>query len=113
LSKGSAYDAAAVAAASRVMPSKSAESRIGANMEALCSPVRVKILRALTAAELSAGDLAIVIERSRSATSQHLRVLREAAIVVGRRVGNIVRYRLSDNVDSEVLAKIALQIDAA
>ena len=50
-------------------------------MLCLCDPTRFKIVRALQATELAAGDLAIVIERSRSATSHHLRVLRDVNAV--------------------------------
>ena len=77
----------------------------------LCDPTRLKIVRALQATELAAGDLAIVIERSRSATSQHLRVLREADAVRGRREGNVIRYRLTDDITAEVLAALGSAFD--
>ena len=77
----------------------------------LCDPTRLKIVRALQATELAAGDLAIVIERSRSATSQHLRVLREADAVRGRRDGNVVRYRLTDDITAEVLEALGSAFD--
>lgn len=106
-------DPQAVAAASEAMPDRDAEQRIRENLDALCSPVRVKILRALAQAELAAGDLAIVIDRSRSATSQHLHVLRQAGIVVSTRSGNVVRYRLADGVTPEILSELAMRLDAA
>jgi DNA-binding transcriptional ArsR family regulator len=77
----------------------------------LCDPTRLKIVRALQATELAAGDLALVIERSRSATSQHLRVLREADAVRGRRQGNVIRYHLTDDITAEVLAAIGSAFD--
>jgi DNA-binding transcriptional ArsR family regulator len=77
----------------------------------LCDPTRLKIVRALQATELAAGDLALVIERSRSATSQHLRVLRDADAVRTRRQGNVVRYRLSDDVTAEVLDALGSAFD--
>ena len=77
----------------------------------LCDPTRLKIVRALQATELAAGDLALVIERSRSATSQHLRVLREADAVRGRRDGNVVRYRLTDDITAEVLEALGSAFD--
>jgi DNA-binding transcriptional ArsR family regulator len=77
----------------------------------LCDPTRLKIVRALQATELAAGDLALVIERSRSATSHHLRILREASAVKVRRQQNVVRYRLSDDMTAEVLQAVGSAFD--
>src|SRR5205085_11821344 len=63
--------------------------------EALCEPTRTQIVRALSAGPLSVGDLASILERSKSATSQHLRVLRDAGIVTARRRGRVVVYSLT------------------
>ena len=75
----------------------------------LCDPTRFKIVRALQTTELAAGDIAIVIERSRSTTSHHLRILREASAVTARREKNVIRYRLAD----DLTAKVVNAIDAA
>jgi ArsR family transcriptional regulator, lead/cadmium/zinc/bismuth-responsive transcriptional repressor len=80
-------------------------------MMCLCDPTRFKIVRALQATELAAGDLAIVIERSRSATSHHLRVLRQADAVRGRRDRNVIHYRLSSDVTAEVLDAVESAFD--
>jgi len=77
----------------------------------LCDPTRLKIVRALQATELAAGDIAAVIERSRSATSQHLRILRDADAVRSRRQGNVVRYSLSDDMTAEVLSAMSSAFD--
>lgn len=106
-------DPQAVQTASAVMPDDNGESRIEANLETLCSPVRVKIMRALAESELAAGDLALVIGRSRSATSQHLKVLREAGAVMSQRNGNVVKYRLADGTGPQLLAQVAMRLDRA
>jgi DNA-binding transcriptional ArsR family regulator len=106
-------DPQAVQTASAVMPDGSGESRIEANLETLCSPVRVKIMRALAESELAAGDLALVIGRSRSATSQHLKVLRETGVVTSQRNGNVVNYRLAEGRVPQLLAQIAKRLDDA
>ena len=77
----------------------------------LCDPTRFKIVRALGATELAAGDLAIVIARSRSATSHHLRILSEASAVRGRRDGNIIRYSLADDLTAKVLRDLGAAFD--
>lgn len=111
--KAKPLDPSAVAIASEAMPDARGEVRIDTYAEILCSPVRVKILRALATSELAAGDLALVLGRSRSATSQHLKVLRDAGIVAARRSGNVVHYRLAEGLAPEVLSQIAMSLDAA
>ena len=44
---------------------------------------------------LAVGDLAAILGRSKSATSQHLRVLRDGGVVVARRRGRAVIYSLA------------------
>jgi len=63
--------------------------------DVLCEPTRTQIVRALSAGPLSVGDLSSILERSKSATSQHLRVLRDAGIVSARRRGRTVIYSLT------------------
>lgn len=63
--------------------------------EIMCEPTRTQIVRALSAGPLSVGDLASVLRRSKSATSQHLRVLRDAGVVSARRKGRVVNYSLT------------------
>jgi len=53
----------------------------------------------------------VVIERSRSATSHHLRILREASAVRGRRERNVIRYRLSNDISANVLDAIGSAFD--
>lgn len=63
--------------------------------DVLCEPTRTQIVRALSAGPLSVGDLAAILSRSKSATSQHLRVLRSGGVVSARRNGRAVVYSLS------------------
>jgi ArsR family transcriptional regulator, lead/cadmium/zinc/bismuth-responsive transcriptional repressor len=101
---------AVVQAQARMLPPRSNREaqRI---LACLCDPTRLKIVRALQATELAAGDLAVVIERSRSATSHHLRILREASAVRGRRERNVIRYRLSDDISADVLDAVGSAFD--
>jgi ArsR family transcriptional regulator len=104
-------DPEAVATAEARMPSPREERQMSALAEALCDPTRMKIVQALTANTLAAGDLAQVIGRSRSATSQHLKVLRDLGAVVSQRAGNIVRYSLSSEVSGQVIASAVAAFD--
>jgi DNA-binding transcriptional ArsR family regulator len=74
----------------------SATTLIQSVRDIICEPTRTQIVRALGANPLSVGDLASILQRSKSATSQHLRVLRDAGIVSARRRGRVVIYSLSN-----------------
>jgi ArsR family transcriptional regulator, lead/cadmium/zinc/bismuth-responsive transcriptional repressor len=62
----------------------------------LGDPTRVRILDALTAAELCVGDIASRIGLTESAVSHQLRLLRGARIVRSRREGRMIFYALDD-----------------
>lgn len=96
-------DPLAVAAARKQMFTGRTERDVRRLLDSLCDPTRLKIIRALEETPLAASDLAQVIGRTRSATSQHLRVLREVEAVQSERKGNVVRYRLADGVAAAVL----------
>jgi DNA-binding transcriptional ArsR family regulator len=96
-------DPAAVKTASKNALTPRNEERMRELLDALCEPTRVKIVRALRDTPLAAGDLAHVINRSRSATSQHLKVLRDLGVVIPTRSGNVVRYTLSNEISAQVI----------
>jgi len=75
-------------------------------LDALCDPSRVMIVRALRETTLAARDLAHLIGRNRSVTSQHLRLLRECGAIVAKRKGNVVRCTSSDESGSIVEAAV-------
>jgi DNA-binding transcriptional ArsR family regulator len=68
-------------------------------------------VRALRDNQLAASDLARILGRSRSATSQHLRVLREADVVQPSRKGNVVRYKLASDINADILNDIGHAFD--
>lgn len=62
-------------------------------LRAIAEPRRRSILRLVSEAELSAGEIAANFEVTRPAISQHLTVLREAGLVSERRDGARRLYR--------------------
>ncbi|WP_203818442.1 ArsR/SmtB family transcription factor [Paractinoplanes ferrugineus] len=62
---------------------------------ALANPVRRRLLQLLTAGPRTAGDLADQFDLSRSAVAEHLRVLRQAALVHDEPRGRHRHYRLT------------------
>jgi len=71
---------------------------------ALGEPRRREILRLVSAAELSVGDIARRFEVTRPAISQHLRVLKEAGLVSERRSGTKRLYRARPETIAELRA---------
>ena len=63
-------------------------------MAALADPTRRAVFEALEPGPLSVGAIAAELPVSRPAVSQHLRVLKEAGLVVDQAVGNRRLYRL-------------------
>ena len=66
---------------------------VEAALKAIAAPHRRTILRLVTDAELSAGEIAAHFELTRPAVSQHLGVLKEAGLVSERRNGTRRLYR--------------------
>src|SRR3954471_15984058 len=71
-------------------------AQLAATFKALADPTRVRMLHALSHAELCVGDLAAVLEMTESAVSHQLRLLRSLRVVRARRDGKLVFYTLDD-----------------
>ncbi len=65
-----------------------------AALRAIAEPRRRQILRLVRDAEMSAGEIASHFEVTRSAVSQHLRVLKDAGLLAERRHGTRRIYRI-------------------
>lgn len=65
--------------------------------QALADPTRARIVYALTRGEHSVGELALIAGTSPSATSHHLKSLRDLRIVKYRRDGNRMYYSVDDS----------------
>jgi DNA-binding transcriptional ArsR family regulator len=74
---------------------------------AIADPIRRRVLELVRDEELPAGTLAAQFDVSRPAVSRHLRVLREAGLVVERRDGRQRLYRANP----EPLAELRRWLD--
>ncbi len=74
---------------------------------ALGDPTRLAILERLAESPLAVVDLTKELPVSRPAVSQHLRVLKEAGLVIDQAVGNRRVYRI----DPDALAALRDQLD--
>jgi DNA-binding transcriptional ArsR family regulator len=71
--------------------------------QALAHPTRIAVLEALRERERSAGDLLAELGLEQANLSQHFAVLRAKHVVLTRKAGNQVHYRLRDPVLTRVL----------
>ena len=70
-------------------------SSLAGMFRALADPARVKVLSMLlNADELCACDLAASIGKSAATTSHHLKLLRDAGLIIGDRRGTWIYYRV-------------------
>jgi ArsR family transcriptional regulator, lead/cadmium/zinc/bismuth-responsive transcriptional repressor len=87
-----------VAEARSRLPSAEDATRLAALLAIMADPMRARILYALdTVDELCVGDLVLVLDASQDAVGYALRMLRTAGLVVNRRAGRVIYYRLADN----------------
>lgn len=66
-------------------------------------PVRIRLLQLLRDGERSVGALQVALDLDSGGTSQHLAALRKQGLVVSRREGTSVYYRLKDPRTLELL----------
>ncbi|HEX9579945.1 MAG TPA: autorepressor SdpR family transcription factor [Gemmatimonadales bacterium] len=69
---------------------------------ALADPTRRRILEMLGAGDRTAGQIAGEFSMAFASVSHHLRILRDAELVMARREGQNIHYRLNASVFQEV-----------
>ena len=90
-------DPARVAAARARLPSKEDAARLASVLSLIADPTRARVLYALDVVEeLCVGDLVLALGTNEDAVGYALRILRTAGLVVGRRQGRVVFYRLAE-----------------
>ena len=72
-------------------------------LKAISDPVRRKILVSLREKELSAGEIAQLLQMTSPATSHHLQKLKYAGLVSERKEKNYIFYELNTSLFEELL----------
>lgn len=72
---------------------------------------RIKILWALDEAEMCVCDIAVLLNRTQSAISHQLRVLKQANLVKNRKEGKVVYYSLVDDHVREIFDQGLIHIN--
>lgn len=65
-------------------------------MKALSDPNRVKVVKLLDRKELCVCEITEALQMAQSTVSKHLRILEEAGLVLYRKLGPWIFYRLTD-----------------
>jgi ArsR family transcriptional regulator, lead/cadmium/zinc/bismuth-responsive transcriptional repressor len=86
-----------VAKVRRAMKSERSMIALAEMFKVLGDPTRIKLVIALSAAELCVCDLANLLGASQSAVSHSLRALRQMKLVKFRKEGKVVYYSLDDH----------------
>ncbi len=80
----------------RQMKTDEVVGRLAETFSAIGDATRIKIVLALSLAELCVCDMAALLNMTSPAVSHHLRILRTLRLVKGRRRGKMVYYSLDD-----------------
>lgn len=97
-------DERTVAAVRKAAPPADEIEWVAERFSALSDPTRIRLLHALSRAELCVCDLSKVADRSMPATSQQLQLLRRLRLVKYRAEGKLAYYSLADEWVREALA---------
>jgi DNA-binding transcriptional ArsR family regulator len=96
-------NASSIAQAAQVAELKAHAVRATALLKAMSNPARLMVLCQLAEGEKSVGELKGAVDLSQSGLSQHLALLRREALVVTRRQGQTIFYRLSSEEAAAVM----------
>ncbi|MBX3144813.1 MAG: winged helix-turn-helix transcriptional regulator [Trueperaceae bacterium] len=78
------------------LPDEAVLRKVIAQLKGFADPTRLKILCLLADREVCVHDLVAALGITQSGVSHQLRALRDADLVIGRRSGRQVYYRLAD-----------------
>jgi DNA-binding transcriptional ArsR family regulator len=95
------------------MPAEEVISRVADIFKVLNDPTRVRIVFALSRADLCVCDLASLVGLSVSAVSHQLRLLRSLGLVKYRKEGRLAYYSLTDAHTRQLLADVLLHLQGA
>lgn len=91
------------------LPDATAVDRAATGARALGDPTRLRVATALLSGdELCVCDLAWVVGMAQNLVSHHLRLLKSAGLVTGRRHGRLVMYALTPSGHALVTAVLAV-----
>ncbi len=103
-------DKESVARAEKAIPDGDGIFRLVSFYKALADDTRLRILFALLPGELSAGDIAVCLDMTKSAVSHQLAVLRDMHLIKARRMGKNIFYTVDDEHVSDILDRAYIHL---
>lgn len=85
------------------MPDIASFQKVASWFDKLGDSTRLRILWMLCHCEECVSNIAAAMEMSDPAVSHHLRLLRESGLIVSRRDGKEVYYKLAENAQAQIL----------
>lgn len=87
-------------------PQQETFDKVSATFQLISDPTRLKILWLLCHSEECVANIAAAIDMSSPAVSHHLRVLKQAGLLVSRRDGKEAHYTLASTPEAELVHDI-------
>jgi len=81
--------------------------KISEILKALSHPVRLQIIEGLIKNECNVSEIQKILKLPQSTVSQHLRILKNAGIIKGRRNGTQVCYKVISKIAREIIGMIS------
>lgn len=100
------FDEAAAAELKAYLDKTESFQRLSDIFKLLSDSSRVRIFWLLCHCEECVTDISAIVDMSSPAVSHHLRQLKEAGLIISRRIGKEVFYRASDTEQSKLLHRI-------
>ena len=92
------------------MPDVSSFQRVADTFRQISDPTRLRILWVLFHSEQCVMNIASVVGMSPPAVSHHLKILKSEGLIVNKRIGKEMHYKLSDTVESQLVHQIVEQM---
>ena len=88
------------------MPDEEAFYKASDIFQQLCDPTRLRILWLLAHCEACVLNISVAVGMSTSAVSHHLRILRQTGLIINRRAGKEVYYKLANTRTARLIHKM-------
>lgn len=85
------------------MPQEKAFEKVSDTFQLISDPTRLKILWLLCHCEECVNNIAVSVNMSSPAVSHHLRLLKQAGLLISRREGKEMYYKLAETPEARLL----------
>ena len=89
-----------------VMPDAASYQRVSDTFQMISDATRLKILWVLCHSEQCVQNIAAVVNMSPPAVSHHLKILKNAGLIINRRVGKEIHYSLAGTEEAQLVHRI-------